>query len=62
MVIIDFMMSSYIGITMCKIGSTNCELITSIFSRIPSQRDGEPVKIFQKTLHYNFTDSQSKLT
>jgi len=48
MAIVDFMMSSYIGITMCKIGSTNCDLITSIFSRIPSQHDGEPVKIFQK--------------
>jgi hypothetical protein len=48
MVIVDFMMSSYIGITMCKIGSTNCVLITSIFSRIPSQCDREPVKFFQK--------------
>ena len=31
MAMVDFIMSSYIDITMCKIGSTNCDLITSVF-------------------------------
>jgi hypothetical protein len=43
----DFIISTYSGITVYKIGNTSYDLITFIISRISSQHDEEPVEIVQ---------------